>query len=162
MGSGQNASGPVALFGAIKCTGFYCLRMRGAIMSALGRLLGVLSNAGISFLTWRQGIPVGTDQFGNRYYRGRKSGPLNRERRWVIYAGEPEASAIPPEWHGWMHHQINELPDVATARYRRPWQKPHQPNLTGTKLAYRPPGHVLAGGKRDRATGDYTAWTPDN
>ena len=35
------------------------------------------------------------------------------------------------------------------------------PNLTGTKAAYRPPGHILKGGQRDKATGDYEAWTPE-
>jgi NADH:ubiquinone oxidoreductase subunit len=34
--------------------------------------------------------------------------------------------------------------------------------MTGTNRAYRPPGHVLAGGHRDAATGDYEAWTPDS
>jgi NADH:ubiquinone oxidoreductase subunit len=34
--------------------------------------------------------------------------------------------------------------------------------LTGTELAYRPPGHALAGNHRDKATGDYEAWTPEN
>ena len=44
---------------------------------------------------------------------------------------------------------------------RRPWQKDHQPNLTGTELAYRPPGHTLKGGRRDPATGDYEPWSPE-
>jgi len=35
------------------------------------------------------------------------------------------------------------------------------PNLTGTAEAYRPPGHVLAGGQRDKATGDYEPWKPN-
>lgn len=131
-------------------------------MSVLSRFMGVLSQAGITLLTMRQGVLVGTDSFGNKYYRGRKSGPLNRERRWVIYAGAPEASAVPPEWHGWLHHQIKDLPDQATAQYRRSWQKPHQPNMTGTAQAYRPPGHALRGGRRDKATGDYQAWSPEN
>jgi NADH:ubiquinone oxidoreductase subunit len=36
----------------------------------------------------------------------------------------------------------------------------HQPNLTGTPQAYRPAGHDYAGGRRNRTTGDYEAWTP--
>ena len=45
----------------------------------------------------------------------------------------------------------------------QPWEKPHLPNLTGTAAAdaYRPPGHILGAGKRDRATGDYEPWQPD-
>jgi NADH:ubiquinone oxidoreductase subunit len=27
-------------------------------------------------------------------------------------------------------------------------------------LAYRPPGSILAGGRRPKATGDYQPWTP--
>jgi NADH:ubiquinone oxidoreductase subunit len=44
---------------------------------------------------------------------------------------------------------------------KRPWQKDHLPNLTGTAAAYRPPGHILQGGQRDKATGDYEPWVPD-
>jgi NADH:ubiquinone oxidoreductase subunit len=131
-------------------------------MSKLARLLGVLSNAGIRLLTFKQGILVGTDQIGNRYFKGRKIGPLGRERRWVMYVAEPEATTVPPEWHGWLHHQMKELPDQATAKFRKPWQKPPLANMTGTDQAYRPPGHLLRGGTRDKATGDYQAWTPDN
>ena len=43
---------------------------------------------------------------------------------------------------------------------RRPWQKEHQPNPTGTPAAYLPPGHTLKGGRRAAATGDYEPWTP--
>ncbi len=32
--------------------------------------------------------------------------------------------------------------------------------MTGTSQAYRPQGHILSGGKRDKATGDYEAWSP--
>jgi NADH:ubiquinone oxidoreductase subunit len=44
---------------------------------------------------------------------------------------------------------------------QRAWQKPHEPNLTGTDLAYRPPGHVLKGGARAPASGDYEPWVPN-
>jgi NADH:ubiquinone oxidoreductase subunit len=40
------------------------------------------------------------------------------------------------------------------------WQKPHQPNLTGTPAAYRPRGSVLGNRHRPRVDGDYDAWTP--
>jgi len=110
--------------------------------------------------TWLHGTLVGTDSFGNRYYRGRPIGRRKRERRWVIYAGEPEASKVPPEWHGWLHWTQEEPPTkVKPVHY--PWMKPHLPNLTGTEQAYRPPGHTLAGGRRAAATGDYQPWTPE-
>jgi NADH:ubiquinone oxidoreductase subunit len=43
----------------------------------------------------------------------------------------------------------------------KPWEKPHIPNLTGTIAAYRPSGAISRGGERQRATGDYEAWTPN-
>ena len=123
-------------------------------------LLGTLSTAHIALFTWLRGKPVGTDQFGNRYYRGRKNPRGQRERRWVIYAGEPDGSKIPPEWHAWIHFQVAEPPTSWANAYRQPWQKQYVPNMTGTAEAYRPPGHTLRGGRREAATGDYQPWTP--
>ncbi|MGB0719676.1 MAG: NADH:ubiquinone oxidoreductase subunit NDUFA12 [Bdellovibrionales bacterium] len=121
--------------------------------------LGVLSPAHISLFTLSSGgEKAGTDPYGNTYYRAKPRKGYKRERRWVIYNGAPEASKVPPEWHGWLHHQSDDVP--SDDGFRRSWQKPHQANLTGTNLAYRPPGHVLQGGQRDKATGDYTAWIP--
>jgi NADH:ubiquinone oxidoreductase subunit len=108
---------------------------------------------------WRSGTLVGTDSLGNRYYKSGNSGFWNRERRWVVYAGEDEASLVPPEWHGWLHQRLKD-PPTETPPVERPWIKPHVPNRTGTEAAYRPPGHTLEGGQRARATGDYEAWTP--
>ncbi|MBM3571801.1 MAG: NADH:ubiquinone oxidoreductase subunit NDUFA12, partial [Alphaproteobacteria bacterium] len=72
----------------------------------------------------------------------------------------PEASKVPPEWHAWLHRTVDQVPPADAGRPHRTWQKEHVPNLTGTDLAYRPPGHVLQGGQRDRATGDYEPWRP--
>ena len=57
-------------------------------------------------------------------------------------------------------HYTTDAPLVE--RSRRSWEKPHLPNTTGTPASYRPPGHDYQGGKRDRATGDYEAWTPES
>lgn len=126
-----------------------------------------MSGFGTRLFTWLKGQLVGTDQFGNRYYRERAARPLkrgggieSRERRWVLYNGEVEASRVPPEWHGWLHHTVAEPPRPGGAK-KYPWEKEHLPNLTGTDLAYRPPGSVLRGGHRAAATGDYEPWTPD-
>ena len=124
---------------------------------------------GATFGTWLltklRGRFVGVDDYGNRYYRLKGDRParlgggrFSRERRWVIYNGEPEASKVPSEWHGWLHHMIDEVP---LQRRKYPWERPHQPNMTGTPLAYRPHGSVLRGGHRVRATGDYEPWTPE-
>lgn len=124
---------------------------------------------GISFGTWLfsklRGQEVGRDQQGNRYFRMKGGGQvhgesLRKERRWVIYKGDVEASRVPPEWHAWLHHTSDEIPPEGGPE-RRPWQKEHLPNLTGTPEAYLPPGHTLKGGHRAKATGDYEPWTPE-
>jgi NADH:ubiquinone oxidoreductase subunit len=123
--------------------------------------LGTLSPAHINIVTLLSGATkVGVDGFGNVYYRAKARPGYKRERRWVKYKGAPEASSVPPEWHGWLHHQTDVLPSGDAPSFRRPWQKPSQPNLTGTQQAYRPPGHILSGGRREKATGDYKPWTP--
>jgi NADH:ubiquinone oxidoreductase subunit len=117
---------------------------------------------GTQFTTWRQGERVGEDHLGNVYYRSRggKIDPaLGIERRWVIYNGEAEASMVPEGWNGWLHHTV-DVPPSEESYAPREWQKPHQPNLTGTPFAYRPKGSVLRDGVRQPATGDYDAWTP--
>ena len=83
----------------------------------------------------------------------------DRRRRWVVYRGGDEASRVPPVWHAWLHY-TSDTPPAETAGDAPPWRKEHMPNVTGTALAYRPPGHTLQGGRRDKATGDYDPWTP--
>ena len=109
------------------------------------------------------GVFVGTDEFGNRYYRSKTAdGPNGRERRMVIYAGGyAEASAIPPGWHGWMHYRTDTPPSKEDYKARE-WERAHRPNQTGTADAYRPQGSIAAAGERPRVTGDYDAWTPGN
>jgi NADH:ubiquinone oxidoreductase subunit len=117
---------------------------------------------GTQLWTWRFGERVGEDEFGNVYYRtkGGKIDPtIGVERRWVIYAGEVEGSHIPPGWNGWLHNTVDTPPSKESYAPRE-WQKPHQPNLTGTARAYRPKGSVLRGGVRQPATCDYEAWSP--
>lgn len=123
--------------------------------------LGVMSPVHISLFTaLSRGKKIGVDQIGNKYYEAPPRKGYHRPRRWVMYKHAPEATNVPPEWHGWLHHQTNAVPDDSAESHRRPWQKPHVPNMTGTTAAYRPPGHVLSGGKREKATGDYEAWQP--
>ena len=60
-----------------------------------------------------------------------------------------------------MHHRVDTPP--AKENYKpRVWQKPHQPNFTGSSAAYRPKGSILTNEQRPRVTGDYDAWTPGN
>lgn len=116
-----------------------------------------MTTIGTRLFTLLHGRAVGVDDAGNRYFEERRARRGYRARRWVLYAGEPEASAVPPEWHAWLHY-MTDAPIPASLR--RPWQKPHLPNLTGTPASYRPPGHDYKGGQRAPATGDYESWTP--
>ena len=135
-----------------------------ALSNAILSVLSVSSTLSIRLETGLFGKAVGTDTLGNRYFTGKARRGTKRERRFVIYANMAggrgyDASQVPPEWHGWLHHQTDLVPQ-ANNPLRHLWQKPPQANLTGTGLAYFPPGHALGGGKRDKATGDYQAWMP--
>jgi NADH:ubiquinone oxidoreductase subunit len=110
----------------------------------------------------KRGVFIGEDAYGNRYYEAKDTRDSydGRKRRWVIYKGYAEATKIPPDWHGWIHHTFEQPPTVAPLK-RRAWEKDHQPNLTGTPHAYRPRGSLARGGERQSATGDYQAWRPE-
>ena len=112
--------------------------------------------------TWWDGATIGTSLWsaGNVYYEAKKpDGVFGYKRRWVIYSGANDSSRVPPEWHGWLHHQVGDAPDRALEPVRA-WQKPAKANVTGTRDAYRPSGSLDAGGVRAAATGDYEAWVP--
>jgi len=130
-----------------------------AIMSQKISLYRRLCLLGTHLTTLLYGRAVGRDAAGNRYYESRKA-TNGRTKRWVIYSGVPEASMVPPEWHGWLHHTLDA--PLTEGQYSKPWQQPHQPNQTATAQAYRPPGSQLADGRRAHATGDYEAWKPNS
>ncbi len=129
-------------------------------MGALAKIFTWWNGAtfGTGLFTRRFGGRVGSDSLGNVYFKGGTDVHGN-PRRWVIYAGANDASRVPPEWHGWLHGTIDVTPDELPPA--RPWQAPPQPNLTGSREAYRPAGALEAGGKRAAATGDYEAWSPN-
>ena len=89
---------------------------------------------GTQLFTWRKGQKVGEDDQGNIYYQTRDG-----KRRWVIFNGEAEASRVPPDWHGWLHHTYAETPTTGRLPHKK-WEKPHEPNMTGTPAAYAPAG----------------------
>jgi NADH:ubiquinone oxidoreductase subunit len=119
-----------------------------------GATLGALHDIG------RRARFVGEDAQGNRYFEDRRASLEGRKRRYVIYKGLAEASRIPPDWHGWMHHALADPPTITPLRAKS-WEKPHRANMTGTVEAYRPPGSLAEGGQRAKATGDYEAWSPE-
>ncbi len=102
------------------------------------------------------GREVGRDPFGNRYFIEKrkprpKDGRRVRQKRWVLYEGEPDASKVPPEWHIWLHYIADApIPDGP----RRAWQKPHKPNPSGTPDAWLPPS------KEKESKRAYQAWKP--
>ena len=57
---------------------------------------------------------AGEDEQGNRYYTERKPskmpGSVLKQRRWVIYNGPAEPTRVPPEWHAWLHHIVDDAP----------------------------------------------------
>lgn len=103
--------------------------------------------------SWRKGVKVGEDAQGNRFYRTRDD-----SRRWVMFNGEAEASRVDPDWHGWLHRTFDNPPTDAPLPHKA-WEKPHEPNLTGTVLAYAPVGSIRRGAPEDRR--DYEAWSPE-
>jgi NADH:ubiquinone oxidoreductase subunit len=114
---------------------------------------------GTGLYTRRFGTKVGTDSLGNIYFQTR-SGASGPRRRWVIYDGSNDASRVPPEWHSWLHGNIEGPPDESLPAPRS-WEKPAIANQTGTVEAYRPAGALEMTGRRAAATGDYEAWSPN-
>lgn len=62
------------------------------------------------------GTLMGVDRNGNKYYENPEY-PYG-QHRWVEYADihNYEPTSIPPEWHGWMHHTTDELPQEQVGR----------------------------------------------
>ncbi|MCJ2187854.1 NADH:ubiquinone oxidoreductase subunit NDUFA12 [Novosphingobium beihaiensis] len=132
-------------------------------MGILGKIFTWWDGAtiGTSLFSARNGEHVGTDAQGNKYYRSNKvKTPEGYDKRWVIYAGANDASNVPAEWHGWLHHSYDDVPESHLAPPRI-WEADYTPNATGTVQAYRPQGALERGGRRAAATGDYEAWSPE-
>jgi len=108
------------------------------------------SALGTILLTRFFGREVGQDEDGQRYFRSHFKDWAGRETRWVLYAGEPEASKVPPAWRAWLQHLCDAPPEQDAKRLLPKgsscgyvWLKPHVPNLTGSEAASLPSGHVL-------------------
>lgn len=130
-------------------------------------VIGWWKNATVG--TWfdvnRRAKLVGEDEWGNKYYEetkvGPKDGPLpGRKRRYIIYKGAAEPSRVSADWHGWLHHTFDK-PPTEDPLARQAYEKPHQPNLTGTIYAYHPKGSIAGEGERTKTAADYEAWNPD-
>ncbi|WCT77092.1 MULTISPECIES: NADH:ubiquinone oxidoreductase subunit NDUFA12 [Novosphingobium] len=124
---------------------------------------------GSTFGTWLNtkfgGEQVGTDFQGNKYYRSKKVVPAGTnspfagmERRWVIYNGANDSSRVPAEWHGWLHHSYDAVPQSHLPPPRI-WEAEYTPNATGTAKAHQPHPELRGAGKAKAA--GYEAWTPE-
>lgn len=114
------------------------------------------ATVGTWLYTLLKGEEVGRDDRGNVYY-AQKGNP---RRRWVIYPADNDGSRVPAEWALWLRGTIDELPEKALPPKRK-WEKPSDPNATGTMAAFRPDGSLSKGRIRPASTGDYQPWTPD-
>lgn len=119
-----------------------------------------MTTIGTRLFTILNGKLEGKDEFGNRYFSEKHGQKGKRTKRWVIYKDKDDASNVPASWHGWLHHIFDATP-IESEQSKNDWEKSHIPNLTGTSEAYRPPGHILKGGQRSKATGDYESWKPE-
>ena len=73
---------------------------------------------------------VGSDGYGNKYYKNQKN------ERWVIYAKNIEATKITSDWYLWIHHTTDKIPDINETKHL--WQKKHLENQTGTSNSFKP------------------------
>ncbi len=112
---------------------------------------------GTRLFTWLHGRAVGHDAQGNRYFDERRPRRGLRSRRWVLYAGVPEAS-----------RRAAGMARLAALHDRRADRRQAAPAVAEAARAepdrhgggYFPPGHDYRGGQRPIASGDYEAWTP--
>ena len=100
---------------------------------------------GTKLKTFFFGKLVGVDSLGNKYYQSKK------DKRWVIYNDEIDASKIPNEWFSWMHYTKNKIENIHILK-KYDWQKQHLPNQTGTENAYHPKKN------NDQIKKKYTTW----
>ncbi|KAL2652418.1 hypothetical protein R1flu_020546 [Riccia fluitans] len=146
-----------AAFNAIREKG-----VGGALRSAkeqgyLAALLdGNLANEKFRF----DGQLIGTDDFGNEYYE-KTTGVQHGRHRWVVYKDRTyNASSIPPEWHGWLHHITDRTAEQLEGLKPRRYGIEHTRNRTGEgeQYIYHAKGHALNPNKRDWKR--YQEWIP--
>jgi NADH:ubiquinone oxidoreductase subunit len=85
---------------------------------------------------------VGEDEYGNQFFELKRLDYLGRKKRYCLYKGVVEASKISPEWHPFMHYQI-EAKDVKKHFREYKWQKPALPDTTLSAYKFLPKNHML-------------------
>ena len=108
---------------------------------------------GTRIWSYFNGVLVGTDDQGNKYYKNKKD-----TKRWVIYSNVVESTLVNPEWNNWLRYTSLSKPSRLE---KHEWQIDHLPNLTGTDAAYDPENskkEMKTAAKND----DYKKWSPKN
>ena len=73
---------------------------------------------------------VGSDEFGNKYYRSKKMSD-------GLCTNKIEATKITSDWYLWIHHTIDKIPDSKDKKIFMA-KKKHQENQTGTQNSFKP------------------------
>ena len=107
---------------------------------------------GTRIWSYFNGVLVGTDDQGNKYYKNKKD-----TKRWVIYSSVVESTLVNPEWNNWLRYTSLSKP---SSFEKHEWQIDHLPNLTGTNDAYDPENSKKE--KQSVANDDYKKWSPKN
>ena len=108
---------------------------------------------GTMIWSYYNGILVGSDDQGNKYYKNKKD-----TKRWVIYNGIVESTNINPEWNNWLRYTSSQEP----GKFKKySWQIKHSPNLTGTNEAY-DPEISRKKNKQVVVSDDYKKWSPED
>ena len=105
---------------------------------------------GTRIWSYFNGVSVGKDEFGNRYFSNKKD-----TKRWVIYGGQVEATTVNPEWNNWLRFTSIKKPENIKSH---DWQLEHKPNQSGTAKAYSP--QSIFNNSADKKKNDYEKWSP--
>lgn len=109
-----------------------------------------------------RGVFKGTDLYGNNYYEDLDA-IFGRQRLVVFKKFTPQggdASEIPAEWHGWLHHMVDEVPTEmppSPVAYKVRHRK--MASEFGESDNHLPPGHYR---RQDPnfTTATYEGWRP--
>ena len=119
-----------------------------------------MKNISLYLYTIFRGNLVGKDYDGNKYYKSNISYGTKKEKRWVLYKKDDDPTNIDPNWHAWLHHVVEDIPNSKKNKNYY-WQKKISPNYTGTKKAYLPTGHILNKERKIKKFKNYESWTPN-
>ena len=120
-----------------------------------------MKNIGLYIYTIFRGNLVGKDEKNNKYYKSNLVYGTKKEKRWVLYNdNENDPTKINPDWHAWLHHIVDDVPNSKNKKLLK-WQKTLSPNLTGTKKAYLPKGHLFNKNKSSVKMKNYESWNPN-